>query len=561
MASDLISTALIDDPDPDGTDVYGMIPLVAELPEEDDDNDDRSDGYDESGADDEDHPPAIEASSLEIEVPKGQKLPDDDDEAFEELTEPGGISPGEAKRLITYMRPLSEDEREIAENPYLNDLRWVDDAAHVDDLLREGRGDKGLDDMFEDSIYGDDIHMKTPEEAAERSGDDKILSSWKRPQVARAKISAKTVNKAVLSGLSKKLVVEHANWLAGKDQEMGIAVRPRSYYENVARLWANDKLNKAKLPTTTTSGNWNAHPRKVANVAQLVLGATKNERQRFSPVLGNDVDMGGWNPFKAVSHAVTSAAKSTLSLAEKGGSLVYRGAKFGLTKPFVYTYKGIKYVGEQAMRLALAPIKMVVSRFRNKMVNRKAAELAQQRGLAAPGPAEKAAALAWTKSTTARSGNKFARMSVSLMGAEYGIRNMDISLGDDEMGLAPIALYPLIALGAIGLAVILDGIYKAAFKRGGGAAPDPNALDAGMPQDAGVPQDYGASPDGAPPPADYPTTDPGSADMGPDPSQYDDSQSGTFERSSVTLEQLNAMPRRRSAQVQQLIKSGQIRLA
>jgi hypothetical protein len=560
MANELISTALIDDPDPDGTDVYGMIPLVAELPKEDDDNNDRSDGYDESGADDEDRPPAIEASSLEIEMPRGQELPDDDDEAFEELTEPGGISPGEAKRLITYMRPLSDDEREIAENPYLNDLRWVDDPSHVDDLLREGRGDKGLDDMFEDAIYGDNIHMKTPEEAAERSGDDKILSSWKRPQVARAKISAKTVNKAVLSGLSKKLVVEHANWLAGKDQEMGITVRPRSYYENVARLWANDKLNRAKLPTTTTSGNWNAHPRKVANVAQLVLGATKNERLRFSPVLSNSVDMGGWNPFKAVSHAVTSAAKSTLSLAEKGGSLVYRGAKFGLTKPFVYTYKGIKYVGEQAMRLALAPIKMVVGRFRNKMVNRKAAELAQQRGLATPGPAEKAAALAWTKNVTARSGNKFARMSVSLMGAqEFGATNVDISLGDvtgldDEMGLAPLALYPLIALGAVGLLVILDGVYKAAFKRGGGApAADPSAQDSGISPEADV------SPDGSPPPADYPTTDPGSSDMGPDPSQYDDSQAG--EKSSVTLEQLNAMPRRRSAQVQQLIKSGRVRLA
>ena len=54
------------------------------------------------------------------------------------------------------MRPLTMEEVEIAENPYLNDLRWVDDPAHVDDLLKEGKGDKGLDDMLDDSIYGDE---------------------------------------------------------------------------------------------------------------------------------------------------------------------------------------------------------------------------------------------------------------------------------------------------------------------------------------------------------------------------------------------------------------------
>ena len=93
MANNLISTALIDDPDPDGTDVYGMIPLIAELPEEEDEDDERDERderhYDESGADEEDHPPVIEASSIEIELPKGKKLPDDDDEAFEELTSRG----------------------------------------------------------------------------------------------------------------------------------------------------------------------------------------------------------------------------------------------------------------------------------------------------------------------------------------------------------------------------------------------------------------------------------------------------------------------------------------
>jgi hypothetical protein len=562
MANDLISTALMDDPDPDGTDVYGMIPLIAELPGDDDDEEDE---YDESGADEEDRPPVIKASSLDIEIPEGEELPDDDDEAFEELTEPGGVSPGEAKSLITYMRPLSEDEREIAADPFLNDLRWVDDPSHTDDLLKEGKGDKGFDDFLDDASYGEE-HMKTPEERAERFGDDKILNVRRVVRPSPVKVSAKTINSAVVSGLRKKLVVEHANWLAGKDQEMGITVRPRSYYENVARLWSNDKLKKAQLPTTTTSGGWAEHPAKIARTSQIVLNSTQDQRLRFSPVLGDEVDMGGWSPFKAIKHAVSSAtsavtstAKYGLSLAEKGGSLAYRGAKFGLTKPFEYTYKGIKFVGKQAMRLALAPIKMVIGRFRNKMVNRKAAELAKQRGLSAPGPAENADALAWTKKTTASSGNKFARMSVSLMGAsEYGMKNVDISRGDDEMGLFGIddaVAYPLIILGAVGLAVILDQIYKAAFKSHGGPAAspqDPGNQDVVIPQDAGAP-DAGYPQNASAPDAGYPDA----GDPGPDPyaEQYDSSGR------TYTLEQLNAMPRKQSTIVQQLIRSGRARLA
>jgi hypothetical protein len=451
------------------------------------------------------------------------------------------------------MRPLSEDEIEISQNPYLNDLRWVDDPAHVDDLLREGKGDKGLDDMFEDSIYGD-IHMKTPEEAAERSGDDKILSSWKQPRRARVKISAKTVNKAVVSGLNKKLVVEHANWLAGKDREMGIAVRPRSYYENVGQLWSRDKLNKASLPTTT-SGNWNAHPAKVASKAQLVLDNTKNARLRFSPELGDEVDMGGWSPFKAIKKAVSSATSAVKSTA----SLAYKGAKFGITKPFVYTYKGVKYVGNKALQLALTPIKIVVRRFRNKMVNRKASELAKQRGLSTPGSKEKSDALAWTKSTTSRSGNKLARLSVSLMGSsEYGMKNVDISLGD-EMGLSNTTLYPLIALGGAGLAVIFASIYKSAFKQSSGsAATDATSTDAATSEasDTDTSTSDASSQEASTQDADS-SQDANSSDTDADASTEQNDSSGR----TYTLEQLNAMPRRRSAQVQQLIRSGRARLA
>ena len=559
MARGLISTGLIDDPDPDGTDVYGMIPLIAEIPEDDEDEDEDRD-YDESGADDEDHPPLIEASSLEVDLPEGQELPNDDDPAFEELTSRGGVSPGEAKALITYMRPLTMEEVEISENPYLNDLRWVDDPAHVDDLLKEGKGDKGLDNFLDDSIYGDDIHGKTPEERAERSGDDKILSSWKNPRgrAPRVKLPAKLINKAVVMGLTKKLVVEHANWLAGKDQEMGLAVRPRSYYENVARLWSNDRLAKSNVPTSS-SGNWNVHPGKIALASEHVLGSTKTVRQRFSPVLGDEVDMGGWSPW----HAIKSAAKSVEHGVEKGAGLAYRGVKFGVTKPFVYVYKGVRYVGDKAAQLALAPIKAAVRRFRNKAANQRANQLAKQRGLSAPGPAEKSEALAWTKNVAAKSSNKMVRLSSSLMGAsEYGATQVDISLGNDVMGLSATTLIPLIVLGPIGLVLLLEDVFKSAAGKSSGApaAQDPTMLPDVDPQDPGA-GDPGAGDPGAGDPGagDPGAGDPGAGDPGAgDPGASDADQ---YDSSGVTLEQLNAMPRRQSAKVQQLIRSGRVRLA
>jgi hypothetical protein len=395
------------------------------------------------------------------------------------------------------------------------------------------------------------------------------LSSWKRPQPVRAKISAKTVNKVVVSGLSRKLVVEHANWLAGKDHEMGIAVRPRSYYENVARLWTNDKLSKASLPTTT-SGNWGAHPKRVAVVAQRVLNGTKNARLRFSPVLGDEVDMGGWSPFKAIKHAVSSATSAATSAVKSTASLAYRGAKFGVTKPFSYVYKGVRYIGDKAAQLALAPIKAVVRRFRNKTANQKAFELARGRGLSAPGPAEKAAAMTWTKNVAARSSNKLVRMTSSLMGSsEYGMRNVDISLGSDVMGLSATTLLPLIVLGPVGLLLLLESVYSKS--KGSPAAQDPTLPpDTGMPDasdpGAGYP-DAGDPGAGSPDAGDPGAGDPGAGDSSYDPGtqddgseQYDSSGSSMIGR-TVTLEQLNAMPRRRSAEVQQLIRSGRARLA
>ena len=45
-----------------------------------------------------------------------------------------------------------------------------------------------------------------------------------------------------------------------------------------------------------------------------------------------------------------------------------------------------------------------------------------------------------------------------------------MGLDDDEMGLAPLVLYPLIALGAVGLLAVLSKLYSAAFA----GHPDPN---------------------------------------------------------------------------------------
>ncbi len=224
--------------------------------------------------------------------------------------------------------------------------------------------------------------------------------------------------------------------------------------------------------------------------------------------------MGGWNPVKAIA----SAAKSIEHGVAKGASLAYRGAKFAATKPFVYVYKGVRYIGEKAMQFALKPIKMVVGRFKKKMVNRKAAELAQQRGLSAPGPTEIAQASAWAKNVTQHSGSRYARAAASLMGSErfdpgYGMRDVDLTFGDDNdgndlMGVAPALLYPLIVLGAVGLAVILDKVYNAAFKHSSAPAPaaDPNA------------QDPNAVDPGAMDPS---AIDPGSADASAAPGAYD----------------------------------------
>ena len=583
MASDLFSTNLYDDPDPDGTDVYGMIPLVAEV--EEPDEDDRNERDDESGADDDDDmPPTIEASSIAVEVPEGTTFEDDDD-AFQALTAPGetDLFPGEARALIKYMRPLTPEEQDLAEDPYLNDLRWTDDPAHVDDVLKAGKGDHGLDAFLDDATYGD-IHMKTPEEIAERRyGNDKPISQQIARSRPRPRFPLRTVNAAVVVGLARKLTVEHANWLAEQDHSSGVAVRPRSFYENVAKLWARKQLKDARIPTTK-SGNWSAKPRKFVGAANAVLARTEKTRSRFSPVLGDQVDMGGWNPFSAAKSAIKTAAKYTISKPLQYG---YKYGKMAVTKPFVYTYKGVKYVGDKAKQLALAPLRAIIRRYGGTIANRRANALAKQRGLSAPTSVEKLEATSWAKNFVRRKGGKYGGAIASLMGNDpgYGMRDVDLSFGGDIMGLSKAGTAGLIILGPIGLIAILTGLVKTSAGAGApppapgtpeadaeAAAADDGSADPG----AGDPGDGSADPgDGSADPGA--AADDGSADssgakdnLGRGKPTYGRRQAGyTYtptgwhkDRSlGVSLEQLNFMPPQRRALAQKLIRTGRIRLA
>jgi hypothetical protein len=615
MSDELFSTNSYDDPDPEGTDVYGMIPLIA-LVEDSDDNDDDDDDEDRrpeglrpeglrpesqqpyvSGADegDQDLSPMIEPSTIEIEVPEGTTF-DDDDDAYQTLTARGAtdLFPGEARALIKYMRPLTPEEQDLAEDPYLNDLRWTDDPAHVDDVLKAGKGEGGLDSFLDDATYGD-IHMKTPEEAAERRfGNDKDIGTKLArretvshrvadPRVADPRVDRKFVVKAtnasVVVGLSRKLKVEHANWLAEQDKSAGIAVRPRAYYENVAKLWTAKQLKDAKIPTTT-SGNWVASPMKFVRAAQGVLVKTEKVRSRFSPVLGDQVDMGGWNPFSAAKSAIKKVVKYTVAKPLEYG---YKYGKKAVSAPFTYTYKGIKYVGEKAKQLALAPLKVIIRRYTGKMINNRANAIAKQKGLSAPTAVEKADASSWAKNYVRKKGGKYGSVIASLMGSstrrsstqgsypEYGMRNVDISFGNaDVIGLSKAGTAGLILLGPIGLIALLTGLVKTS---GGGGAQAPAA---GTQESE---SEKASADDGSSESSDSSTTDPGegssdssTSDPGggsTDSSTTDDGStdsSGSVsnqlkKRATISVEQLNSLSPQKRALAQRLIRTGRIRLA
>ena len=202
----------------------------------------------------------------------------------------------------------------------------------------------------------------------------------------------------------------------------------------------------------------------------------------------------------SITNFAKKAAGDVYGVAKKGAGMTYGLAKRGAnlaSKPFVYAYKGIKYVGEKAMQLAMMPIRKVIGSFKSKMVSRKARELAAQRGLRTPGPAENAQALAWAKDYTKSHDSKLGPLVASMMGSPEatlmggdddldGVANFDEIEGldhavsvmglDDEMGLAPLVLYPLIALGAVGLLAVLSKLYNSAFA----GHPDPNQMAPGQ---------------------------------------------------------------------------------
>src|SRR5271157_5626543 len=116
MRTNLIATGLIDDPDPEGVDNDGMLPLYREAEDDDD-----AMGAAKSRDTGDEEPPLVEPSSIEVNVPEDEEFTDDDD-AYGVLTSPGAsdLSPGEAQALINYMRPMSDEEHLMLEEPMFN---------------------------------------------------------------------------------------------------------------------------------------------------------------------------------------------------------------------------------------------------------------------------------------------------------------------------------------------------------------------------------------------------------------------------------------------------------
>ena len=211
------------------------------------------------------------------------------------------------------------------------------------------------------------------------------------PKKAYYAMGAEVAKKAVVRGLAKKLVVEHANWLADQDKSAGVTVRPRSFYENVSKLWTKDKLEKSAVPTSSTMGGWTSTPRTFVKHAELVLGDTAQHRKRYSEALGFSVDMGGWTPSLAAKHAVVGFSLNPMHYVKQGCQRVENVAKGAITLPQGHELRaglhqdgpssggtgrqcagrgplrlhleGYQVRGEQSQAVALLPIRAVVHRF------------------------------------------------------------------------------------------------------------------------------------------------------------------------------------------------------
>ncbi len=613
LIDDLMITTSYDDPDPEGTDVDGILPLLAPYSEEDEEGEedeeseetkggeetneetesseddnvvapDSSQGVEIMGASQNASEEAeleaeIEPGFREIAIPGNQELPDDDPDGLSALSD--SLSPGEAEEYLDYMRPLSEEEAELVNDPMFKDLRWVDDPAHTDDLLRTTKGDHAMDQRLRDTTYGEPIMRtgeelldlnnsdmrettdklldlassaarETDEELADRLDSDK-LASWSGGDTSSPAtyVHSRDAGKlALVRGLSQALQCGHARYLRAADRSAGVAVRPASYYMNVAGLWTQRKLRRNLVPTSPRA-NWRRFGLPtLLGAAQTLLDETTGVRlfdaQTHSSMMG--WGLSSLNPVKAIKKAAKGAYKYGVKMPTKYAykygvkmptKYAYKygvkmptkyGVKYGVKMPAKYAYKGAKTVGKLAQNVALRPIKAIIRKFTRTLVKRRATTIAKQKGLAKPGRAEQIAALSWAKNFVRTKNPKYGSAIASLMGAEYGIHDVDISLGHDEhdlMGISKTGAAGLILLGPVGLIAVLTGLVKLSKS----AAPpqpgeDPYAEQFAQPEEGYAeeePQDYGAEEYGTE--EDYGEQDYGTEDYG-DYAEGDNDTSG-----------------------------------
>ena len=262
--------------------------------------------------DDEGHGPELDQGLVALLTPLDAVDDTEDDDALAELQ--NDLAPGEAQRVLETMRPLDDEEAEIVEDmPELEGLQRVDDAeqeAWLADRTKDGY--KAMDTVLDDAVYGDTM---TKEEQLELSGLDtesygddlgwgfhpfralkKAAGSaygLSKKGISAPFSAAKWAGKKALGGvmkfvpgrdagkanmvrnLNRKLVIEHANYLALQDQQAGRTVQPMSTYYAASRPWALQKIAAGGLPTS-----------------YVVRGATV----LGADLLGSDIVGSWWNP-------------------------------------------------------------------------------------------------------------------------------------------------------------------------------------------------------------------------------------------------------------------------
>jgi hypothetical protein len=288
------------------------------------------------------HGPEVDQGLVALLTPLDAVDDTEDDDALEELQ--NDLSPGEAQRVLETMRPLDADEAEILDDmPGLEGLQRVDDAEQEEWLAdRTKDGYQAMDRVLDDAVYGDTM---TKEEQLERSGLDtetsgsgddlgwgfhvpglsslkKVASSaykygrkgitapistarWAQKKAFAAAmrfVPGRDANKArMVKNLNRKLVVEHANFLALQDQRTGRPVQPMAAYYAASRPWALRKIAAGGLPTS-----------------YVVRGATVIG----ADLLGGDVVGSWWNPiswFSEKSQVIVNQTQGERSATGPGG--------------------------------------------------------------------------------------------------------------------------------------------------------------------------------------------------------------------------------------------------